>query len=99
MSPPTRRRTATLAALLSAGALVILAFVVFKRQPPNPSPDAAAALAAHNRGVGLMEQFDYAGAATAFEEATRADPAGRTDRINLAIALLNTAVDPNLDRA
>jgi Flp pilus assembly protein TadD len=58
-----------------------------------------AAVAATNRGVGLMEQFNFDAAATEFDRARKAAPDWLPARINHAIALLNTATDPNLDAA
>src|SRR4051812_14728813 len=50
-----------------------------------------AALEANNRGIGLMEQFRYAEAVPAFEEVVRLAPGWLPGKINLGIALLNTA--------
>jgi tetratricopeptide (TPR) repeat protein len=63
-----------------------LAYWKFGR-PVKVDPDKAIAL--NNRGIGLMEQFNYADAAAAFEEAVKHDPTWQTAKINLAIALLN----------
>src|SRR4051812_23682749 len=98
MAPPTRRRTLVLAALLIAGGLAALVLVLAHRRP-RTSLDPATALAAHNRGIGLMEQFDYRKAADAFAEAVRLDPDWLPGQVNLGIALLNTANDAGLDRA
>ncbi len=43
---------------------------------------------ANNRGVALLEQFDYTGAAAAFRDALRLSPALALARVNLSIALL-----------
>ncbi len=71
--------------------------------PPEPianhPPDPTAAVFANVRGVGHMEQFDYALAVKAFEEAVQADPGWTPARVNLAIALLNTTVRENLARS
>src|SRR5262245_7104021 len=61
--------------------------------------DWDAVLAANNRGVGLMEQYNYKDAVPAFEEVVRLAPRWTPGRINLGIALLNTADDANLKRA
>lgn len=61
--------------------------------------DTVAAARANIRGVGLMDQFDYAAAVQAFEEAVHRAPDDLTGRINLGIALLNTNEPPNLQRA
>jgi Flp pilus assembly protein TadD len=58
-----------------------------------------AAVEATNRGVGLMEQFTFDAAAQEFARARTAAPDWLPARINHAIALLNTATDPNLDKA
>ena len=58
-----------------------------------------AAVEATNRGVGLMEQFNFDAAAREFARALEAAPEWLPARINHAIALLNTATDPNLDKA
>src|SRR4051812_42633869 len=63
------------------------------------APDMVAVLRANNRGVGHMEQFEYPEAARDFEEVVRLAPDLLPGRINLGIALLNTAEEPNLDRA
>src|SRR5436853_936057 len=96
MPPPTRRRTLAVTALLAAGALVALVLVLTNRRPP---PDQAAVVAAHDRGVGLMDRFAYVSAVAAFEEVVRLDPDRLSGRVNLGIALLNTATDANLGRA
>jgi tetratricopeptide (TPR) repeat protein len=61
--------------------------------------DLAQILHANNRGVGLMELYDYEQAIPAFEEVVRLAPNWRPGRINLGIALLNTQTQPNLQRA
>jgi hypothetical protein len=61
--------------------------------------DWDAVLTANNRGVGLMEQFNYKDAVPAFEEVVRLAPKWVPGRINLGIALLNTADEANLKRA
>lgn len=49
----------------------------------------AEAIAANNRGVGLMGRFEYAQAVTVYEQLTQAYPDWLDGRINLAIAILN----------
>lgn len=61
--------------------------------------EAIAAARANARGIGHMEQFNYGPAIEAFEEATKLFPVWITARTNLGIALLNTQVPANLDRA
>ncbi|HTI65792.1 MAG TPA: FG-GAP-like repeat-containing protein, partial [Gemmatimonadaceae bacterium] len=59
-------------------------------QPARESPRdrLERAYRASNRGVALLEQFDYVPAAEAFREALRIDPSLSTAHLNLAIALL-----------
>jgi cytochrome c-type biogenesis protein CcmH/NrfG len=66
---------------------------------PRRQVDWDAVLTANNRGVGLMEQYNYKDAVTAFEEVVQLDPNWVPGRINLGIALLNTATEANLKRA
>jgi len=53
---------------------------------------------ATNRGVVLMEQYDYAGAVEAFERALGLAPDSVEGRVNLAIALYNRAGKADLER-
>jgi Tfp pilus assembly protein PilF len=94
-APAGRSRWPWLAALV----LIVLTagYVVYRRY--NPEPDLAAALVANNRGLGLMEQFQYQAAADAFEQVIALAPDWMPGRINLGIALLNTATESNLSRA
>ena len=62
-------------------------------------PDAVAAAHANARGIGHMEQFDYPAALKEFEESVKFAPDWTPAKINLGIALLNTQVRANLDRA
>jgi tetratricopeptide (TPR) repeat protein len=52
-------------------------------------PDMLAALRANNRGVGLMERFEYGPAETEFREAEKFAPDWLPAKINLGMALLN----------
>jgi hypothetical protein len=63
--------------------------------------DAAAVIGAMNRGVALMNQYDYDGAVRVFESALDLDPNLAEGRVNLAIALFNRGrrTDLDLDRA
>jgi hypothetical protein len=63
------------------------------------TPDMVAVLRANSVGVGHMEQFEYAKAVPAFERVVQLDASWRPGRINLGIALLNTATQENLARA
>jgi Flp pilus assembly protein TadD len=67
--------------------------------PPPPPPDMVHVVELNNRGIGLMEQFDYAKAGEAFDEVHRLAPQWLPGRINLAIALLNQARPETLERA
>jgi Flp pilus assembly protein TadD len=58
-----------------------------------------AAYRANNRGVALMEQESYAGAAIAFREALTTDPGLRLARINLPIALYYAGQLPEATQA
>ena len=75
--------------LLLAGAGVGAYFRWFARDKPVEQPDVGPAMAANARGVGWMEQFEYAKAAPEFEAAARLAPDWPPARINLAIALFN----------
>ncbi len=102
MAAPARRWPLALLALLVLTGLAALVAYLVKWRDRKPAVDAAAVLAAHSRGIGLMEQFKPQEAAQAFEEVVRLDPDWTVGRVNLGIALLNTAKDPanpNLDRA
>ncbi len=94
----TRRRLG-----ISAGILIILTLTVWllfqEERAVVPGLDRSEAESANNRGIALMEQFNYPAAADAFADALRHDPAWRVARINHAIALLNTATPENLARA
>jgi Flp pilus assembly protein TadD len=68
--------------------LVLIALALFQ-QPGTRAPtrDVEGAYRANNRGVALLEQFNYDGAATAFREALKIAPDLGIARVNLAIAL------------
>jgi tetratricopeptide (TPR) repeat protein len=55
-------------------------------------------VAATNRGVAFMEQYKYADAVRAFEDALRFDPGSTETRVNLAIAIFNRAAKGDLER-
>ncbi len=95
----SRRRLLILvaAAFLALGTGVVLWFIWTR--PASTKGDPIGAVRANVRGVGLMDQFDYAAAAQAFEEAVRLDPVWLPGQINLGIALLNTNEPANLQRA
>jgi tetratricopeptide (TPR) repeat protein len=58
-----------------------------------PKADIDGATAANLRGVGHMEQYEYAKAEKEFAEAARLAPAWPTARINLGIAMFNQQPD------
>ncbi len=55
--------------------------------------DLESAYRANNRGVALLEQFNYDGAAAAFREALKMAPELGIARVNLAIALFYASKD------
>ena len=66
-------------------AIAILVALALLQQPGGR--DVESAYRANNRGVALLEQFNYDGAATAFREALKIAPDLAVARVNLAIAL------------
>src|SRR5262245_32077703 len=73
--------------------------VVNNRLNPPAKVDREAACRANNRGLGLMERYEYAVAVPAFEEVVRLDPNWRQGKINLAIALFNANRPGDLERS
>src|SRR5271169_2600565 len=71
-------------ALLLAGIVVLLAAA----PSPGPADAREAAYQENNVGVGLLEQYNYEGAAAAFRRALEIDPGLAIARLNLSIALL-----------
>src|SRR5262245_1656397 len=57
--------------------------------------DHEGAVAANNRGVGLMEQFKYEEAEAEFRDVVKKDPKWVPGRINLAIAIVNRSEGKN----
>ncbi len=111
-SPRTATPTFVIAVIGAAASLGLLGWALVTSRPAAaPRADGRvassrsstdipeAAVEATNRGVGLMEQFNFDAAAQAFALARTAAPEWLPARINHAIALLNTATDPNLDAA
>lgn len=68
---------------------------------PPVAPPAPAVIEAINRGVSLMGQYQYDGAARAFAQAVQAAPGLLDAQVNLAIALFNRGQKEtrDLDRA
>ncbi len=86
------------------GALLVVGIAVFAwwsaHPPPVPPPvDVVALMQLNNRGIGLMEQYQYDKAADAFAEAARLDARWLPGQINLAIARLNQAQPESLAEA
>jgi hypothetical protein len=65
--------------------------------PSNPAPDMLAVLEENNKGVGLMERFDFVNAQRAFERVSELAPDWEPGKINLGISLLN--VDDEIKRS
>ena len=75
---------------MKAFAIAILLALSLFQQPAAPAgqkSDIESAYRANNRGVALLEQFNYDGAAAAFREALKIAPDLGMARVNLAIAL------------
>ena len=87
---PARRRL-VLAAVLLIVLVAALAYLLTARRAATSPADRSAASVALARGVGRMEQFDYASAVEDFAEAERLAPGWRPARLNRAIALYNAA--------
>jgi tetratricopeptide (TPR) repeat protein len=100
-SSPARSRWIVVAGALAL--VLLLAYVMGWIGPRRqPGYDPVAATAANARGIGWMEQFEYAKAATEFERAAALAPDWRPARINLGMSLYNSAGaadDPVLTRA
>jgi tetratricopeptide (TPR) repeat protein len=67
--------------------------------PPEPKPDAVAAIRANNLGVALMNQQLMEKAARKFEEAQKSDPSLAVAEMNRGIALLNLQKLPEAEAA
>jgi hypothetical protein len=85
--------------------LAILSFPggVSAAQPVGKTEDAWRTLdpvvRATNRGVALMERYEYAQAVTAFAEAHKLAPDSAETRVNLAIAVYNRCAKGDLEEA
>lgn len=71
------------------GALLLGFGSACRSKQPAQSGPTAAVVDAVNRGVALMGQYDYDGAATAFAAALAATPVSTDIQVNLAIARFN----------
>ena len=86
--------------------IFLLGARAFGQDPPQ-RPDGASDVWLHadpliratNRGIALMERYEYASAVTAFEEANRLAPGSVEVRVNLAIAIYNRNKKDDLERA
>ena len=92
VKPRARKRSWLLAivglSLVLLGGLGLLGWYAL-----GSKPDMEAVQEVNNRGVGLMERFDYPGAIPVFEEVVKMAPDWLPGRINLGIALLNAGGD------
>src|SRR3982750_4347157 len=82
--------SARVAALVAAGLGLWFATPQSPPRQPASSPRdrLERAYRASNRGVALLEQYDYPAAATAFREALQIEPALAAAHLNLSLALL-----------
>ncbi len=76
--------------------LTLLAACRPQTPPPQLDPRVVSAL---NQGVGLMGQYDYEGAARAFEEAVTLAPSLADARVNWSMALFNRGRREDADRS
>ncbi len=80
----------------------VLAALAALQQPAGRGAkpvDVEGAYRANNRGVALLEQFNYDGAAAAFREALKVSPDLSIARANLAIALFYASKNPEAAEA
>ncbi len=70
-------------------AAAVVGTVYYRYSRPKGPPDMLAVYRANNRGIGLMESFEYQKAVGAFEEVVELAPDWIPGKINLGIALLN----------
>src|SRR5262245_13152224 len=88
--------------VVSLPALLIAGYGAWRkwfRREPLLAVDTVAVMTLNNTGVGHMEQFNYAKAASVFEEIVALAPDWTPGKINLGIALLNQGDGPTQDRA
>ncbi len=86
----------TLIALILIAAPAPLGQMAARGQDPWQTKDPV--VRATNQGVAFMEQYKYAEAMHAFEEALQFDPGSTEVRVNLAIAVFNRAANGDLER-
>ncbi len=110
VTPPRRSRRHVFLALGGVGLLgiAVAAFFLLRKPVDKPKSDPLAATEANARGIGQMEQFNYSDplkptdAVREFTEAVRLAPDWLPARINLGMALYNSAAavdDPVLSKA
>jgi len=84
-------------------AIVLICQSVSLAEPPNAAKDGWQRLdpivRATNRGVALMERYEYAEAVKVFEQVLKLAPSSAEARVNLAIALWNRSAKEDLQRA
>ncbi|MFO0803345.1 MAG: FG-GAP-like repeat-containing protein [Gemmataceae bacterium] len=83
--------------LLIGGGIAV--FLLWPKDLVKPADDLAGAMAANQRGIGLIEQYEYARAAAEFEQAAKLAPGWSPARVNLAIALMNENTAESKKRA
>jgi len=90
------------AAVILAPLIGTAVYRMTRQKPPKPplaAADMEKAVALNNRGMGLMEKYEYAPAAEVFQQAREAAPDWTIAEINYAIARMNVADPPDLDAA
>jgi tetratricopeptide (TPR) repeat protein len=81
--------------LLWAGVLLLAAAGGFVGWQWWKHPSPMGVLQANERGVAHLERFEFPEAVSAFEEAMRLDPSWLPAKINLGIAVMNLAKNPD----
>jgi tetratricopeptide (TPR) repeat protein len=86
---------------MKTAAIAVIALALLQQTGGRGTPAGAAesAYRANNRGVALLEQFNYDGAAAAFREALKISPDLGIARVNLAIALFYGNKSTEADQA
>ncbi len=100
MPTPSRRLRLPIFALLLIAVGVGVFFWKPWKKPEKPAVDMEAIARLNNRGIGVMDQMTkFDEAAAIFQEVVDKAPDWRPGKVNLGIALLNTAEPANLDKA
>jgi tetratricopeptide (TPR) repeat protein len=81
--------------LLWLGTLLLAAAGGFIGWQWSKHPNPMGVLQANERGIGHLERFEFPEAVSAFEEAVRLDPSWLPAKINLGIAVMNLAKNPD----